>query len=178
MKAPALGTGKLLSQLACFPACIVQESHAEHLYCSVTPQNCLNIISIAGKFLWTNAGIALPPCGAACGALGLGAGPWLRQRPWRAAPCPRSSAAPAAGGCHSGHAGGKKGKTETSDGILKEEYISITFEKKEKKIKKNFVLYFVFTDSDKKPDLWMCQRAAENPPEAWADIKEHCDLWQ
>lgn len=132
MMAPALGTGKLLSQLACFPACIVQESHAEHLYCSVTPQNCPNIISIAGKFSWTIAGIALPPCGAACGALGLGAGPCWRRRPWRAAPCPRSSAAPAAGGCHSGHAGGEKGKSETSDGIiLKVEYISTTLKKKE-----------------------------------------------
>lgn len=56
------------------------------------------------------SGVALQPCGAVYGALWLGAGPWWRPRLWQAAPSPQSNAAPATGGCHIGHAGGKKGR--------------------------------------------------------------------
>lgn len=47
----------------------------------------------------------LQPFCAVCGALGLGAGPCWRPRPSPAAPGPRSIAAPAAEGSHSGRAG-------------------------------------------------------------------------
>ena len=49
--------------------------------------------------------VLLQPFGVACGALGLGAGPSWWPRPSPAAPGPRSNAAPAAEGSHSGHAG-------------------------------------------------------------------------
>lgn len=53
-----------------------------------------------------NVKVILRPFCVVCGALGLGAGPCWRPRPSPAGPGPRSNAASAAEGSHSGHAGG------------------------------------------------------------------------
>lgn len=52
-----------------------------------------------------NVNVILRPFCVVCGAPGLGAGPCWRPRPSPAGPGPRSNAASAAEGSHSGHAG-------------------------------------------------------------------------